>query len=98
MKYSQEVQNIEDRINLLKSLSNKTLDQIEEIRKRIYPDYETVLEVLKRVEEMTGDESEEYSIINKDSLDKIRAILWEIPDPGSAKSELDYYNGDCNCG
>jgi len=101
MEYSQEVseENIEDRVFLLQDLSSKTIDEIEQIRRETYLDYDELLEILKLVtdENVDNDVIDQILIDNKDELKKIKFIIWSIPNPIDAQSELDYYVNGGGC-
>ena len=101
MEYSQEVseENIEDRVLLLQDLSGKTIDEIEKIRRETYSDYDELIEILKLVpdENIDNDVINQILESNSEELKKIKFIIWSIPDPVNAQSELDYYVNGGGC-
>lgn len=100
MKYSQEVtqENFEDRVLLLKDLSSKTRDEVEQIRRETYFNYDKLLEILKLVTEgNVGNDLDQILVDNSEALKRIKFILWSIPYPEDAQSELDYYLNGGGC-
>lgn len=101
MEYLQEVleENIEDRVLLLQDLSSKTIDEIEQIRRETYSDYDELLEILKLATDENADNNviDQILVDNSDQLKKIKFIMWSIPHPVDAQSELDYYVNGGGC-
>lgn len=101
MEYSQEVtqENLEQRILILQNLSNKTIDEVEQIRRETYSDYDELIETLQLLNNPELDQNfrDRFLIENKEALTKGKFILWSIPDPQAAKSELDYYLNGGGC-
>ena len=103
MNYSQEVthENFEERLLLLQNLCEKTSDEIEQIRRETYSDYDELLEILISVTDHNIDQNTIGRIMddNSEKLIKIKFIQWSIPYPEDAQSELNYYvngGGCCN--